>query len=175
MMNLRQLIIGSLLMLQKRRKSCFTGQILVWKLQFHRCLVFNKVMRLNCSTSCILIRYALTPILHGYILKTCSQRSYIIRRFRDRGLSIKQLTIIFDAVILSRILYASPAWAGFSSPELIGCIDGFFRRMNRYGYCRYIYIFQHSSLERDETLFEQVRKPGHCLYGLLPPEKNIQF
>jgi hypothetical protein len=72
----------------------------------------------------------------GFILKTCSQRSYIVRRFRDQGHSIEQLTIIFDAIVLSRIMYASPAWAGVLPRDLIGRIDGFFRRMKRYGYCQ---------------------------------------
>ena len=106
-----------------------------------------------------------------FILKTCSQRSYIIKRFRDQGLSLKQLSIIFDAVILSRIMYASSAWCGFLSRELSGRLDGFLKRMNRYGYCQYIYNFELLCRDRDETLFAQVRKPGHCLNVLLPHER----
>ena len=62
-----------------------------------------------------------------FILKTCSQRSYIIRRFRDQGLTIKQLTIVFDGIILSRLMYASQAWSGFLSQELIYRIDVFYK------------------------------------------------
>jgi hypothetical protein len=62
----------------------------------------------------------------NYLLKVCSQRSYLIRTLRDQGLSRKQLNIVFDAIILSRIMYASQSWSGFISHELIGRIDGFF-------------------------------------------------
>lgn len=109
----------------------------------------------------------------NFILENCSQRAYIIRRFRDQGLSVKQLTIIFDAIILSRIMYASQAWAGFLSQELVGRINGFLKRMNRYGYCQYIYNFQYLSCMRDATLFKQIRNPGHCLHQLLPAEKVV--
>jgi len=56
----------------------------------------------------------------NYILKCCSQRSYLLKRFRDQGLSPKQLNIVFDAIVLSRITYCICAWYGFLSQDLIG-------------------------------------------------------
>jgi hypothetical protein len=41
----------------------------------------------------------------------------------------KHLNIIFDAIILSRIMYVSLSWSGLISVELVGRIDAFFRRM----------------------------------------------
>jgi hypothetical protein len=49
----------------------------------------------------------------NFILKTCNQRSYLVRRFRDQGLSTEQLTMIFEALVLSHMIYASQRWAGF--------------------------------------------------------------
>ena len=71
----------------------------------------------------------------NYILKICSQRSYLMRKLRDQGLSANQLNIVFDAIILSRITYGVCAWSGLLSIELIGRIDAFFRRMFKYGFC----------------------------------------
>ena len=39
------------------------------------------------------------------ILKIFKQRSYLMRKLRDQCLSAKQLNIVFDVIILSRILY----------------------------------------------------------------------
>jgi hypothetical protein len=49
----------------------------------------------------------------NFTLKACSQRSFLLRRLRDQGLTRKQLNIFHDAIIISRIMYASQAWSGF--------------------------------------------------------------
>jgi hypothetical protein len=49
----------------------------------------------------------------NFILQACSQRSFLLRRLRDQGLTRKQLNIVYDAFIISRIMYASEAWSGF--------------------------------------------------------------
>ena len=68
------------------------------------------------------------------ILKQCSQRSFLIKQLQCQGLSKKHLGIVFEAIILSRIRYGLPAWAGFITKELEGQIDAFLRRMFLYGY-----------------------------------------
>ena len=57
---------------------------------------------------------------------------------RHQGLSDAQLSVIADAVIVSRLLYALPALGGFLSVELVNRINTFFRRLQRFGYlqCR---------------------------------------
>lgn len=41
----------------------------------------------------------------NYQLKAFSKRSYLMRTLRDQGLWRKQLNAVFDAIILSRIMY----------------------------------------------------------------------
>jgi len=48
-----------------------------------------------------------------FILKQCSQRGFILKQLRCQGLTRKQLNLVFEAIILSRLRYALPAWAGF--------------------------------------------------------------
>lgn len=108
----------------------------------------------------------------NFILKACSQRSFLLRRLRDQGLTRKQLNIVYDAIIISRIMYASQSWSGFLSRDLIGRINGFFLRMYRYGFCQTIYKFEEISKFRDLTLFKQVLLPNNCIHQLLPAEKN---
>jgi len=45
-----------------------------------------------------------------------------------------QLNIVFCAIILSRILYALPAWGGFLTVELTTKIDAFLRKAVKWGY-----------------------------------------
>ena len=54
----------------------------------------------------------------GNVLKMCSQRIYLLKLLRDQGLPRHHLNIVFDALVLSRLRYAIPAWSGFLSVEL---------------------------------------------------------
>jgi len=40
---------------------------------------------------------------------------------------------VFQALIVSRLLYALPSWGCFLTAELSGKIDAFFKRAHRYG------------------------------------------
>jgi len=57
-----------------------------------------------------------------FILSVCSQRVYLLKLLRDRGLQLPQLHNICQSLIVSRILYALPAWGGLLSAELKGRI-----------------------------------------------------
>jgi len=43
-----------------------------------------------------------------YMLLLCSQRVFIMKRLRDQGLAMKYLHNVFQAIIVTRILYALP-------------------------------------------------------------------
>ena len=44
------------------------------------------------------------------------------------------IVTVFQAIIVSRILYALPVWGCFLSKELSGRIDAFLKRRYRYGF-----------------------------------------
>ena len=46
----------------------------------------------------------------------------------------EQLSVVTYSIIVSRILYALPAWGGFLSAELTNKINAFFRCLKRFGY-----------------------------------------
>ena len=52
-----------------------------------------------------------------YILTLCNQRLYLLKLLRNRGMCPKQICIVFHALIMSRLMYAFPAWGGFVSVE----------------------------------------------------------
>ena len=75
---------------------------------------------------------------------------------------------VAQALIVSRILYALPAWGSYVSAAQINIIDAFLRRLKQYGYVTRDYCmasFMHSS---DYELFRKTLKPGHCLHDLIP-------
>jgi len=78
------------------------------------------------------------------ILTICSQRMYLLKCLKSQGLPAKQLHIIFCAIIVSRILYALPAWGGYLPASLVSRINAFLPGAS-----------------------------NHCLHQLLPPIKSI--
>ena len=84
-----------------------------------------------------------------------------MRQLRSQGLSRQQLNIVFEAIILSRLRYALPAWAGFLTKELVGRIDAFLRRMFLYGYCSQPYSVLEIIAQCDESLFHIVSQSSH--------------
>jgi len=54
-----------------------------------------------------------------FILSQCAQRMYRLKLLLHQGLPDAQLSVIANAVIVSRHFYALPAWRGFLSVELV--------------------------------------------------------
>ena len=100
-----------------------------------------------------------------YILALCSQRIFLMKRLRDHGLSIKYVHTSFQAIV-SRILYALPAWGCFLFKELSSRIDAFLKRCYRYGFASEI---EHVDILFDRAcvdLFHKIRYSEHCLHIL---------
>ena len=68
------------------------------------------------------------------MLCLCSQRMYLLKQLKSQGLGIKQLHIVFNALIVSRVLYALPAWGGFLSSDLLNKIVSILRKALNFGY-----------------------------------------
>ena len=64
----------------------------------------------------------------------CSQRMYLLKQLKSQGLGIKQLHIVFTALIVSRIFYALRAWGGFLISDLPNKIDSIRRKAHKFGY-----------------------------------------
>jgi hypothetical protein len=71
-------------------------------------------------------------------------------------------------------MYASQAWSGFLSQELIYRIDVFLRRTCKFGLCQHIYNFQYVADLRDVSLFKEIMQHGHCLHQILPSVKTVE-
>ena len=61
------------------------------------------------------------------MLCLCSQRMNLLKQLKSQGLGIKQLHVVFTALIVSRVLHAVPAWGGFLSSDLLNRIVSILR------------------------------------------------
>lgn len=102
------------------------------------------------------------------ILSQCSQRIYLLKLLRAQGLPIRQLSIIYQALIVSRITYAVSAWGGFITKEIINRINAFLRRSKKYKVTDRIAIYDELLTKADVMLFNNMQKSRHCLNMLLP-------
>ena len=86
---------------------------------------------MGCSRS-----LKIAPIVDhvDYVLKICSQRIYLLKQLRDQGLPLQKLHTVFQAIVLSRLMYALPAWGPLLNVKLVHKIDGFLKRSFHYGF-----------------------------------------
>ena len=106
-----------------------------------------------------------------YILSQCAQRMYLLKLLLHQGMPHAQLSAVTYALIVSRILYALPAWGGFLSAELVNRINAFFRRFHRFGYLNHTVTTADLMSKSDYELFCKLCLPEHSLNHLLPPPR----
>ena len=70
----------------------------------------------SLASGCTIVRFRLAYI----------QRTYLLTQLKKQGLPQTQLQSVFDAIILARVLYASPAWQGYWSAANIDSLQQLF-------------------------------------------------
>jgi len=66
----------------------------------------------------------------------CSQRMYLLKLLRQQGLPKHELDIVYSAILVNRITYALPAWAGFLTADLINRVNSLLQKCFKYGYSK---------------------------------------
>ena len=107
-----------------------------------------------------------------FLLSQCNQRSYLLRQLHSQGLSSRYVHIVFDAIVISRFLYALSVWGGFLSSELVGQINSFFKRMFRYGHSKKLFDFNDLLVHSDYRLFSKMQISSHCMHQVLPCQRS---
>jgi len=112
-----------------------------------------------------------------YVLKICSQRTctciYLLKQLRDQGLPLQKLHTVFQAIVLSRLMYALPAWGPLLIVELVHKIDGFLKRSFRYGFTNKLITIQLLLHSATEDMFCKMKSSNHCLHPLLPQDRTL--
>ena len=97
-----------------------------------------------------------------YVLKICIQRIYLLKQH-----------IVFQAIVLSCLMYALPMWGPLLNIELVHKIDGFLKRSFRYGFTNILITIQPLLDSATEDLFCKMKSSNHCLHPLLPPDRTL--
>jgi len=97
------------------------------------------------------------------VLTICSQRCYLLRCLKVQGLPAKELNIVFCAIVMSRILYALPAWGRFLTYELTSKIESFLRKAVRWGFSSHYKCLTDLLREADLHLFRKMTSISYFL------------
>ena len=75
------------------------------------------------------------------IVKVCSQRYYLLQQMRKQGLDVGCLQVVLQSIVISKVMYALPAWGGYVSRENISRIDKILHKARRYGFTSTLHCF----------------------------------
>ena len=110
---------------------------------------------------------------------------FVISGFRDQVfISILSrlkpqdaIQAVFQAVVVNKLTYATPAWYGFTNAADRGRLDSFLRRSAKLGYRDANSLsFDNMCETADERLFSRiVNNSLHPLYSLLPPKRDQHY
>ena len=112
----------------------------------------------------------------NYVLLLVNQRLYLINQLRKQGLSAKAREVVFHSLVISRLLYALPAFVGFLSGADIARFNSVFRKSVRWGIIDRMFDFDELSISSQDQLFKRFGTNfNHCLHQLLPELRNTCY
>lgn len=110
-------------------------------------------------------------------LQTCHQNLIALKIMRNYGLSAPILRTVFKCTVISRLLYASPAWWGYTTANSKNSLAAFLRKAVKFGFYSDqdpdIFAMQ---IQIERNLFASIQNnTEHALHGLLPPRKKTNY
>jgi len=111
------------------------------------------------------------------VICKCGQSIYALKVLRDHGMCDSALRDVYRAVVIVKLLYASPAWWGYTSTSDKQRIDAFIRRGVRLGfYGAGDPTAQQLANDADEKLLRAARySEHHVLHHLLPDITSLRY
>jgi len=102
---------------------------------------------------------------------------YLLFVLSDNRLPNDAQRAVFQAIIINRLGYASPAWWGFTFADNRNCLETFLHRSAKLGYCaNSSATFASICADADHRLFTMLsRNRQHLLHLLLPPEREQHY
>lgn len=104
------------------------------------------------------------------IISKCNKDLYALKIYKHHGLSMNNCHKVFDAKILSKLLYAIQSWWGYANADDKSRISSFISRSAKFKMCN-----SHEDLsvlvnKREITLFNKILSNNmHVLHRFLPP------
>ncbi len=94
---------------------------------------FNRVETVKALGVTISRRFSVKQHVDD-LLVACAQTQFVLRTLCYHGLPIVALQAVFQATVVARMSYASPAWWGYTSAADRSRLEAFLRRSIRFGY-----------------------------------------
>ena len=96
----------------------------------------------------------------------------LLTQLEGPGLPQMQLQSVFDAIILARVLYASPAWRGYLNAADIDSLQQLFAKAKRWQMVSDNYDVYQLFHNFDMELFKLSSNGNHCLRCLYPDKRH---
>ena len=107
------------------------------------------------------------------IMLLCNQLTYLFTQLKRQGLPQEQLQNVFNAIIVSRLLYAPPAWRCYLSFARIDCLQGVLYKAKRWNLICHEYNVVDLLDKCDRTLFKSSVCINHSLNHLFPDKRRL--
>ena len=99
-------------------------------------------------------------------------RLYLLSLLQSSGLRRSSLHLLFNALVINKLTYALPAYAGQLTADDKNRIGAISRKAMRRGLTLTAFDIDTLTDESDRKLLRQATQPGHSLYHVLPPPKK---
>jgi hypothetical protein len=111
------------------------------------------------------------------LLSACAQSLFALRTLRSHGLPTGALQTVFQATIINKLAYASPAWWGLTTAADRDRLESFLRRSAKFGFRPPTApTFANVCSEADDKLFTRIMANSqHILHFLLPPVRENHY
>jgi hypothetical protein len=111
-----------------------------------------------------------------HTLLTCAKSLFALRTLRHHGLPSEALHGVFQATVVPRIMYASPAWWGFTTVTERNRVEAFLYRAKRLGFCSATAASLGDMCSKaDNNLFVKCASSEHLLNPQLPTKRASRF
>ena len=130
-----------------------------------------KILRVTISR-----RFSVTPHV-DHLLAACAQTLFALRTLRHHGLHSNSIQAIYQATVVAKLAYASPAWVGFAKAADRSRLEAFLKQSVSFGYrSASSPNFASISDEADKNLFRNVlSNASHLLHPVLPPLRDSHY
>jgi len=116
-----------------------------------------------------------TSVYVNKMLTQINQRLYLLAQLKLQGLNIQALHTLFTGLIMSKIMYAWPAFAGQLTADDRCRMGAISRKALRRGVSHTDFDIDEIINSADRKLFSQITQTRHCLHHLLPPKTFTHY
>ena len=108
------------------------------------------------------------------IVSAVNQRFYLLKLLRAQGLNSTGLSVVFNALVLGKVMYASQAFCGHLQVNDLARIQSCLDKAYKWGFTTVRFNVRDLFDTADNKLFNNVSiNAEHCLHSLLPPKREL--